>query len=474
MPSPTRRFRRSLGLGGVLLVALLGALEARGFPRTAYFGGRRLAEKWERLEAFERDGPADVLVVGASQIDQGLDARRFGEVAGLRAFNFGVSGTDTRFQSELLRQLLATGRRPRTVVWALLDSTLRRSDINRQYLAAPATRWFEAGGARALTLGRHLPQFQRRRLDGWHAELTGAGLEPLDDHGRLQLASARRAVRAAPPELEGKPTSAPSDADDDSNERNAPELDAEIAEAREHTAETLRRLRAAGVSVWLVFTPFEAPSFARGSVHAWRTLTRSREGHYEWLVELAREHGLELVDLHACPGISEAPALFYDETHLNAAGSERLGALLGELLGGRRPLPEEWRGVPSRAHLAAIFGHEPPQRVAALEVGERVRLAERPELFPLGARTDLYAEVALSAPGAYRLELVPDATRARASGCYARVGDGPMRLMRAGRAPAPTPWRLARGVQRLELHAVAGELAWSELALVPVTDDAAR
>jgi hypothetical protein len=110
--SSTSSFRRSLALGCALFALVWAALELARFPRTAFWGGRKLAQKVVALEAFERTGPVDVFVVGPSFVDQGFDAARFTAVTGKRCFNLGVSGTDMYFQSLLVRELVLPGRTP--------------------------------------------------------------------------------------------------------------------------------------------------------------------------------------------------------------------------------------------------------------------------------------------------------------------------------------------------------------------------
>ncbi len=468
--SSLARFRSSLALGAVLLLGAWGWVESAALPRTAYFGGRRLAEKWVRLEQFEREGPVEVLLVGASQFDQGIDARRFTEVAGQRAFNLGIAGTDTYFQSVLLRQILATGRRPRTVIWALFDTTLRSSDINRQYLGAPSLAFLDGlGGVRAFELAMHLPQFHRRRVLDWARELAGTQPEPVDAHGRAWLATEVHPLGQYPDESGERPERG-SEGLEDLEEAFVPAPapsppEVGLPEARAHVEATLRLLQQAEVEVWLVFTPMMQFVLQRDSPHAWRLLTRSRQGHSEWIEALAREHGFELLDLHACAGISERSELFYDHTHLNGAGSLRLGELLGELHSGRRPIPEDWRGLPSRAHHLAILGHEPPAVPARIELGQRLRLSEHPELFPRAQRTELYASVVIPEAGDYRLVLAGGDDGAAAGGVYARVGAGLHRFWRPTGRRRNVVWSLPAGEQRIELLALEGALGWDELVL---------
>ncbi|NOT31338.1 MAG: hypothetical protein HOP15_12905 [Planctomycetes bacterium] len=362
--SSTSSFRRSLGLGAFVFALAWGAVEAAGLPRTGFFGGRALAEKFVRLEAMERAGPVEVLIVGPSYVDQGFDAGRFGAASGTRAFNMGVSGTDMYFQSILLRDMLLLERAPNAVLWALRDEVLTRSNINRQYLASTAVRWATGPVGRwAFTLGQHLPQYHRRRAMDWLRECSPwlrrmtweaargderaalrAWMEPLDEFGRTELAARTRQERVAE-----RDASERNDDDDDDDDGGGAESAAgttrfmsqdysiDLATAEAHVRETLRLLRARGIAVWFFFTPYYESVIARHTKHAELVLTGQNEAYFHWLAGLCAESGAPLIDLRYCAEISGEPRYFFDTRHLNAPGAAPLGELLGELYSGKRP-----------------------------------------------------------------------------------------------------------------------------------------
>jgi len=489
--SCTSSFRRSLALGALACALAWGVVDSAGLPRVAFYGGRKLADKFAHLEALERDGPVDVLVIGPSYIDQGFDAERFGQVAGVRAYNFGVQGTDMYLQSILLRQMLLLGRTPKAVLWGLRDEVLTRSNIDRQYLGSSAVNYATGpGGSVAYSLARHLPQFQRRRMMDWARELsmgvrhwswdTSRGekrvelrdwMEPLDAFGRTQLMTLQRMQRVAAHERE--------DAGDD-EEDVAPaasgtgtrfmsqDYSTDIDAAKAHVAETLRLLRARGVKVWLFLTPYYELVLARNSKYSEQILTGANQAYFDWLAGLSAEFDAPLVDLHYCAEISGEPHYFFDTRHLNGPGAAPLGALMGELYAGKRPIPAAWSGVPAPAELEHMLGSFERERVPRLELGARHTLDRTLLVERGGVRLDAYAAFRVERAGTYRV-LLSGAQTTPEPPLFVRLGGAHYARWNPPAEPKPVAGvletRLEPGEHLLELHSANPKqaLGWDEL-----------
>ena len=502
--SSTSSFRRSLALGALTFALVWGAVEAAGLPRVAFYGGRKLADKFVRLEELERSGPVDVFVVGPSHIDQGFDAGRFGEVTGTRAFNMGVQGTDMYFQSILLRDVLLRpgpfgGRAPKAVLWSLRDEVLTRSNINRQYVQSTVVSYATGPlGAWALELGPYLTQFHRRRLLDWFRELSSSlrasvsapevgakaaelrtWLEPLDAFGKTELSTLTRQERQATQDREDRDDEGGGDG---AGAGGAPgttrfmgqDYAVDLATAKAHVRETLRLLRARGIAVWFFFTPYFESVFARNSRQSEMLLLGENQPYYDWLTELAREFRSPLVDLHYCAGISGDPRFFFDTRHLTGPGSVPLGELVGELYSGKRPLPAAWSGAPAPAVFDCMFGKLERERVPRLALGERHALDAALGMRNDGRLLDLYASFAIERAGKYRVSLLADPPPAKEPALFVRFGDGHHRRF----APRAEPRRTAvvlevelePGERLLEIHAVEPKqpLVWSQLVVEPI------
>ncbi len=495
--SSTSSFRRSLLLGTLVCGLAWFAVEEVGLPRTAFYGGRKLAEKFVRLEALERIGPVDVFVIGPSHVDQGFDAGRFGAVTNTRAFNLGVMGTDMYFESVLLRDLLLRAtplqdRTPKAVLLALRDETLTRSNINRQYLASPALSYAHGPAGRwALALGPYLPQFQRRRILDWcHQFLLAtraAGARPaggeqaraewqetLDEFGRTELSTLTRQRHAPAGERED-----PDERDDSGGEGDAGEggflaadYAVDLATAEAHVAETLRLLRARGIQVWLFFTPYYQDVFGRASKHARMVLTGQNAAYYTWVAKLAREFDLPVVDLRYCAEISGEPRFFYDTRHLNNPGSVPLAQLMGELFSGKRAVPALWSGAPAPAQFQAILGKREREHVPHLSVGERHALDAAQGVRREGQLLDAYASFGIERAGTYRVTLFRAEPSGAAPALYARFGGGDYGHWLpppAARRAVLLETALQPGEHLLELHSADAKrgIDWSQILVEP-------
>lgn len=504
--SSTSSFSRALILGATLFALAWGAVEAADLPRTSFYGGRALAEKFVRLEAMERAGPVEVLIVGPSYVDQGFDAGRFGAASGTRAFNMGVSGTDMYFQSILLRDMLLLERAPKAVLWALRDEVLTRSNINRQYLAAAAVRWATGPAGRwAFTLGQHLPQYHRRRAMDWLRECSPAlrrmtweaargderaalraWMEPLDEFGRTELAARTRQERVA---------------ERDVVERDVPERDVierndedeagtatgtvgttrfmsqdysiDLATAKTHVLETLRLLRARGIAVWFFFTPYYESVIARHTKHAELVLTGQNEVYFAWLAGLCAESGAPLIDLRYCAEISGEPRYFFDTRHLNAPGAVPLGELLGELYSGRRPVPAAWSGAPAPAQLEFMLGRLERERAPLLALGQPHGLEAAYGVRRGGRLIDLYATFRIERAGTYRVALSDAEPTGKPAPLYVRFGGRHYTRWTppadARRARVVLEQALEPGEYLLEIHSASADQAldWDQFLVAP-------
>lgn len=466
------------------------AVEAAHLPRTAFYGGRRLAQKFVCLEEMERDGPVEVLVIGPSYVDQGFDAGRFGAVAGVRAINMGVPGTDMYFQSILLRDVLLRGRTPKAVLWGLRDEVLTRSNINRQYLDSAALRYATGpGGAWAFDAAQHLPQFHRRRLLDWARELSSSfrrfdyessssarraelrsWMEPLDPFGRTELSALTRQTPQSPRErMDGNDEDGPAGV---GRGFLAEDYAIDLDTARAHIRETLRLLRAREVAVWLFFTPYYESVMERDSQHAEQVLTGQFHEYHDWLNGLATEFQATLVDLHYCAEISGKQRFFFDSRHLNSPGSGPLGALMGELYSGQRALPEAWAGPLPRGQVQHMLGRVERERVPLLALGEPHALDAALGVRRDGLLLDAYASLRIERAGLYRVTLSA-AAPVDSPALYVRLGGRYFArwnpAARAQRSVRVFQARLEPGEHLLELHSQSTRqaLGWEQFLVEP-------
>lgn len=493
--SSTSSSRRALALGALTCALAWGAVEVAPLPRTAFYGGRKLAQKFVCLDELERSGPLEVLVIGPSYVDQGFDAGRFGAVADVRAINLGVPGTDMYFQSLLLRDVLLQGRLrenpPKAVLWGLRDEVLTRSNINRQYLDSAALRCATGpGGPWALRAAQYLPQFQRRRLLDWVRELSSSfrrlewesatdarraelrsWMEPLDAFGRTQLSAlTRQEPQSAREREDGNDEDGPARGDTGFLGQN---YSTDLDTARAHVRETLRRLHARGIAVWFFFTPYYESVLERSSKHAEQVLTGQFQEYHDWLNGLAAEFGATLVDLRYCAEISGEQRFFYDSRHLNTPGSEPLGALMGELYSGKRALPEAWQGPLPRAQVQHMLGRVERERVPELALGTAHGLDATLGVRRNGLLLDAYASLRIESAGRYRVTLsaseptVSPALYVRLGGRHYTRWNPPAEPQRSA---VVLQARLEAGEYLLELHSQTPRqaLGWERLLVEPL------
>jgi hypothetical protein len=480
--SSTSSFRRSLVLGALLCALAWTAVEAADLPRTGFYAGRKVAEKFVRLAQLERQGPVDVFILGPSYVDQAFDAGHFGRVTGTRAFNMGVQGTDIYYQSILLRQMLLLERAPAAILWSMREDVATRSNINRQYVGSAAVAYATGPGGRwAYTLGQILPQFHRRRLMDWVRELSvpmrrftwesargdaraslRSWIEPLDEFGRTQLFATsrqgRRRDRADGAEREAADDGAEEDtaAPPGSTRFMTQDFSIDIPTAKAHVVETLRLLRARGIAVWFFFTPYYESVLARSSKHSELLLTGANEHYYAWLRELSAEFEIPIVDLRYCAEITNDARFFFDSRHLNNDGAIPLAEIMGEIYSGKRPLPEVWNGVPSRAQYEYILGKVERERVPRLSLGQPHGLDAAHGVRHDGLLTDLYAVFRIERPARVRVALHDAEAAGAARPLYVRLG-GPHYERwtppdKPRRSVVVLETRLEPGEHLLELH----------------------
>lgn len=467
--APGRSLRRSLVLGALLLGVAFALLARSSLPAVAYFGGKKLAEKHEKLAALEREHDVDVVFVGPSFVDQGIDAELFGRLTGETAFNLGVSGTDLYLQALYVRDVVIPVHRPRAILWGTRDSTLTRSAINYQYLRAPALEYAHSLlGARGFRLGLALPHFRKRRIEDWIA-LLRPGAETLDAWGQTELASATRPPRDAA----GAEGEDGEDGDGPAAQRSflRDDFSVGLEEARAVFADTLRFARERGVRVVFFLTPYHESVFARRTSYARLVLTGEFDEYYRWLTATLAAHDVPLVNLRHCAEVSTRPECFYDSRHLNAIGAAPTSEILARIHTGERAILDEWSGLPSRAELAAMLGTGAVADVPLLS-GARFPLAAA-RLVETPQGKSAYARLAVERGGTYRL--VFSDPRAEGRGAYyVRLGGGPYREWRLSgeRAPSvtlPGTFELAAGEVLLEIHAQTRDspLERGELLLAP-------
>ncbi len=336
MPFPSQRFRTSLALGfGLLALAQLG-LSFSGLEAVGYFGGWRLAKKFELARAL---GPVEILALGASHADTGFDAELVTRASGRVACNFGVGSTDLYVQSLLFSEVLLPLFEPRTVVWALADKPFLTLPQSLQYRAAPVlARARLPGGHRLVAIESGLAHEKKRRLGAWLDVLGGRSESVLDRYGQTELAetmtSAPGAGGAGGAGVTEEAEPAPSLA----------EREALVAEAYRAFEQALEAARARGIRVLGVLMPHHASAFARGSGYRARAALPQFEAFRQRTAQLLEAHGGVFVNLRFAPGLSEDDALFSDYQHLNAAGAARLAERLLPLLEGAE-VPAEWRAL---------------------------------------------------------------------------------------------------------------------------------
>ncbi len=445
--SSTSSFRRSLVLGAALGALFAFAVDRAPWPSTAYFGGPRLAEKHERIEALLRKGTVPVMTVGASYLDQGFDARHFTELTGVTACNMAVAGTDNYQQALYVRHVLVPLYAPELIFWSVGGDGVRgHTAINQQYLDSEAMRralW--PAGHLLVDLEHRLPHAKKRRLIDWFVERdTGRDPDTVDEYGLTVTSTDQRPARG--PKARGRRMDYESEVTED--------------EARVVFEDTLRYCKEQGVRVVMVRPPYLAGTYGRDSLYVEKALTGQYAPYYEWWNETLARYDVPVLNVRYCE-ISENPRMFFDSKHLNSLGAVPMAEILADYYR-TGEIPERWRGILSRAEIEAALGTYDAALLPTLEVERPVRVTDLlgAELEGLGLAS-VRARVVIEEAGDYGIAL--SERKARAKGSYfVRIGEGryhiwelPATQGRAARrtVSTPTAFRLEPGEYVVELHA---------------------
>jgi hypothetical protein len=448
--SSTSSFRRSLALAGFLALAVFLGLERAALPETAYYGGKKLAEKMLGLRALDRTEGVEVLAIGSSLVDLGFDAGRFTEVTGKTAYNAGVSGTDVVWQSRFLREVLIPTFEPEAVFWGIRDSLRTKSFINEQYLAAPALR-HAAGplGLALVDLERRLPEHRKRRLSQWTEDLLGSEepRETLDAHGLTHT----RSLTRPGPRADGSPR----------GHRMREEYGVTLDEARAEFEETLRFAAERGVRVHLFFTPYLEATYRRGSSYTREVLTGAYASFHDWMSATLAEHDIPLINLRYCAPVSGDESLFYDSKHVNRLGAAPVTELLARIYESGT-VPPEWNALPSPAERAAMLGTFDAAAAPLVPLGQAVRTSDLLRVDDDGVSpVGMLGRVEVARETTLRLVISDRVARPTPAPLFVRIGPGryhewALPASPGGRAqgvPCPVSFRLPAGVHALELHA---------------------
>ncbi|HED65325.1 MAG TPA: hypothetical protein ENJ09_07200 [Planctomycetes bacterium] len=460
--SSSSTLRRSIAFGALLLALGTLVVDRAPLPAIGFFGGEKLAEKELRLERVLEEGPVEVLAVGSSLVDLGFDAAHFTEISGRSAFNMGVSGTDTYWQSLYLREVLVPRLHPKVVLFGFRDSTRTKSAINRQYLAAPVLRDAELPGGEVLAhIASRLPQYRKRRLLDWLFPDRGRrGKDRVDERGMTITAELHR------PKVEGDPAE---------RHRMYDDYAVSAETARSTFEDTLRFLREENIQVVVFLTPYLATTFRRGSTYTRETLTSGPDDFPAWLTRVTSEANVPLVNLRYANGLSTDASLFFDSKHVNQLGAKPLAELLARVVE-TGVAPPEYAANPSPAEIAAMLG--PFDADGTLIRPERavpIRKLTCTEESGLGL-AHAVARIRIETPGDYGVVLSTGAPAPGAS-YFLKVGDGPYRVWDLPPGPANPSgtgipfdglFALETGEQLLELHARKNvPLPDARIALVP-------
>ncbi len=368
MPSPSstsssRRARRSLWLGAAVLAVVQAGLYALDLNSPTFFGNQVVSQKYTEALRMVREGPIDVVAVGHSHTVNGFDPAVFEEVTGLRAYNFGLPGTDMQSHATVLRDFVIPHLKPRIVLWNLDPVFGERAvqQSNRRMLSSDAFAVQSWPGGHAL-LGplKDLFLYQKRSVDGWFETLADPYVRRYDRSGFMPvyqrlgleeagveydipadwLARKRRwrfpVANAIPRRRE--PAGAPVVVEGDAERRE---------EARATVAATLAEARAAGIEVLAFAAPMARRRFMVDDEFT-REITTEGTGSAAWFAELVTEHELPFVNYGYFPPISDDDDLYYNDAHVNVYGARLLTERLArDLVLREEPVPPELRGFPS-------------------------------------------------------------------------------------------------------------------------------
>jgi hypothetical protein len=324
---PGARLTPRLLLVVAILVAPLVAVE--GFvriliaterlpPARAYL--RDFEITWENLQ---RRGSVDVLVLGDSVSQQGIDPAVLaqlieGEVhASVDVFNAASASGTLGINRAVVQQLEREGRLPRVAIIGLQTGSLRDDNTYRRvFLQTPMGQLFSGcDGTSSLETGLSCLLAEASAAWRWRghpADVLTALRRPVPRTSRSQglylRADGFRAGSGIP--LSGIQAQVAT---------ALPEQPADVklgADAEASYVSMVAELEAAGVTVVAVMVP-EAPMLERALLARNRTWEAEREGA---IAELERETGLPIVDPHAF-GAWYADGAARNFKHLSASGA---------------------------------------------------------------------------------------------------------------------------------------------------------
>lgn len=125
-------------------------------PTTAFptFNSQQLDQQFQRyLRVLAESGPPDILIVGSSRANQGIDPIALQNALAqrgypnLKIFNFGVNGATAQVVDLILQQLLTAEQLPRLIVWADGSRAFNSGRIDRTYSSITASLGYQSVAA---------------------------------------------------------------------------------------------------------------------------------------------------------------------------------------------------------------------------------------------------------------------------------------------------------------------------------------
>lgn len=354
----TSNFRKSaiLALAIVALVQL--GLTSWTPPAQTFFGNPLLGQKVDELVQLHRRERVELVVVGHSHAALGVDAKRLEQATDWTTFNLSIPSTDLRMQALLVRDFIVPRIRPKIVLWHVGPQIQSGYRSNQQILDSDAF-WLartSTGRAALPWLGKSL-LYQKRTLPGWFVAWRNPRDKAYDDHGYLAAFAKYRDIQAGiiPADVEAVrrerepwqfpiPNAVPVTDNSVVQVESLARADrGPLWQAFEHA---LRTAEEAGVMVVAFSAPRHRENYMPGGELRRVLDAGDLNEDAERLGRILHEHHVPLINLRYDPQISDQDDLFFDSTHLNRYGAERLTDRLAEfLLAGPESIPAELRSV---------------------------------------------------------------------------------------------------------------------------------
>ncbi len=345
------------------MLAAQAVLYALDLNSPTFFGSDVVSQKYSEALRYADEGPIDVVAIGHSHTVNGFDPVAFEELTGLRAYNFGLAGTDMQSHAIVLRDFVLPHLKPKAILWNLDpvfgERAVQRS--NRKMLSSDAfavQAW--PGGHRLLGPLKNAFLYQKRSVDNWIETAFDPYLRRYDRNGFLPVFT-RMGLEEAGVDYElpaewlarkgrwllplknaiprrRRPAGQPVVIESDAERRE---------EARATVAATLRIARDAGVEVYAFAAPMLRRRFMVDDEFT-REITTEGTGSSEWFAQLVADFEIPFVNYGYYPPISDDPNLYYNDAHVNVYGARLLTELLAHHLVLRdRPVPAELQSFPS-------------------------------------------------------------------------------------------------------------------------------